>query len=104
MYSMQETTYSKETISEEIKMYEEFIGQWKQELTELQEELQRSNERISLLKELKLRIPEGSGTYITNGNITALKSEVAELTRKEVNLNGNIKTYSDFVDELNKML
>lgn len=101
---MQEINFSKETVSEEIKMYEELIEQWKQELTEVQEDLQTNRERISLLNELKQRVTPGSRKDITKANVNSIKVEVAELIKKEVHLSGNIQAYQEFVDELNKML
>lgn len=101
---MQEVRSSQKTIIAEIKVYQEFIDEWEQELLQVQADLEKCQERVLLLNELKQRVTPGSRTEIVKGNIDMVVNEVVELTKKESRLSGNIKTYQEFVIELNKML
>lgn len=97
-------TFSKETILEEIKLYQESIDEWEQELLQVQAELKYNIERDALLNELKNQVTPGSKTDIVQANIDLLRDEFIKLNTKEIKLNGSIKTYQEFVKELNKML
>lgn len=101
---MQEVKFSKETINEEIRVYQGFIDEWEQELSQVQTELQKNIERDSLLKELKQHVTPGSKTDIVQANIDMAREDFIELNKKQSRLNGNIKAYQEFVHELNNML
>ncbi|MFC9540735.1 hypothetical protein ACFTQ7_12705 [Lysinibacillus sp. NPDC056959] len=101
---MQEVKSSQETIIAEIRAYQEFIDEWEQELLKVQADLDKGKERVLLLNELKQRVTPGSRTETVKANIDIVVDEVVELTKKESHLSGNIKTYQEFVNELNKML
>lgn len=70
----------------------------------MQADLRKSKERVSLLNELKHHVTPGSRTEFVQASINMVVDEVVELTKKESRLSGNIKTYQEFVIELNKML
>lgn len=101
---MQEVKFSQETINAEIKVFKEFIDEWEQELIQVQADLRRCKERVSLLNELKHRVTPGSRTEFVQANINMVGDELVELAKKESRLNGNIEAYQEFVIELNKML
>jgi len=101
---MQEVIFSHQTINAEIKVYQEYIDEWKQELLQVQTDLEKCKERVKLLHELQKHVTPGSRTETVKANIDIVVNEVVELTKKESRLNGNIKTYQEFVTELNKML
>lgn len=101
---MQEVKFSHETINAEIKVYQDFINEWEQELLHVQSDLEKCKERVSLLNELIKHVTPGSRTKIVKANIDMVVNEVVELTKKESRLSWNIKTYQEFVIELNKML
>jgi len=101
---VQEVKSSQETIIAEIRAYQEFIDEWEQELLKVQADLDKCKERVLLLNELKERVTPGSRTEIVKANIDMAVDEVVEFTKKESHLSGNIKTYQEFVNELNKML
>jgi len=101
---LQEVKISQETINAEIKVYQEFIDEWEQELLHVQADLEKCKERVSLLNELQKHVTPGSITETVKANIDMVVNEVVELTKKESRLSGNIKTYREFVIELNKML
>ncbi|MGE7672994.1 hypothetical protein ACQKMV_05320 [Lysinibacillus sp. NPDC094403] len=100
---MQEVKFSLETINAEIKVYLEFIDEWEQELLQVQSDLEKCKERVSLLNELQKHVTHGAKTEIVKANIDMVVSEVVELTKKESRLSGNIEAYQEFVIELNKM-
>ncbi|QPQ30968.1 hypothetical protein [Lysinibacillus sp. JNUCC 51] len=101
---MQEVKISQETINAEIIVYKEFIDEWEQELVHVQADLEKCKERVSLLNELQKHVTPGSSTETVKASINMVVDEVVELTKKESHLSGNIKTYQEFVIELNKML
>lgn len=89
---MQEVKISQETINAEIKVYQEFIDEWEQELLHVQADLEKCKERVSLLNELQKHVTPGSSTETVKVNINMVVDEVVELTKKESRLSGNIKT------------
>ncbi|MFC9540751.1 hypothetical protein ACFTQ7_12795 [Lysinibacillus sp. NPDC056959] len=101
---MQEVKFSQDTINTEIRVYKEFIAVWEQELIQVQADLRKSKERVSLLNELKHHVNPGSRAEFVQANINIVGDELVELAKKESLLNGNIKAYQEFVIELNKML
>lgn len=104
MITVQEVKFSQETIYTEIRTYQEFIDEWEQDLSQVQEKIRECKSRISLLNELIQHVTHGSRTSIVQANINMAGDELEELTIKEIKLNGNIKAYQEFVTELNKML
>jgi len=101
---VQEVKFSQDTIKAVIKVYQEFIDEWEQELLQVQSDMEKCKERVSLLNELQKHVSPGSRAKTVKANIDMVVDEIVELTKKESRLNGNIKNYQEFVIELNKML
>lgn len=81
---MQEVKFSQDIINAEIRVYKEFIDGWEQELIQVQADLRKSEERVSLLKELKNHVTPSSRTEFVQANINIVGDELVDLQKKNL--------------------